>query len=420
MIEVSTNNRPSGRLSRLSDRGSSFVYHDLSRPEQAVSLTMPLQPQSWDWGYGLLPIFEMNLPEGVLRAKLQSRFAKALGHFDALDLLSITGRHQLGRLSYTDLAQNITGEGPPPDRLRFQSVDEILRARRDGGLFDFLLAHYGAQSGISGVQPKVLIQDALKFSPSHKGSGSAAQGRASLSLSSATHIVKLWEAYEYPELAANEYFCLQAAKRAGLSVPPCELSDTGEALVIERFDLDIVDGAAQYYGFEDFCVLNGYNTEDKYRGSYERKLFRRAADYIALASVHKDLRALFTLFVLNTVLRNGDAHLKNFGVLYRALAGDVRLAPVYDIVTTAAYLPQDTMALTLAGSTRWPDRAKLTKLGTSLCGLRPAVIAQIIDQTSQAVSETRPALDAYFKSCPHPTVGEAMLREWNAGLLSLR
>jgi len=29
-----------------------------------------------------------------------------------------------------------------------------------------------------------------------------------------------------------------------------------------------------------------------------------------------DRRALLTLIVLNDVLRNGDAHLKNFGLLY--------------------------------------------------------------------------------------------------------
>jgi serine/threonine-protein kinase HipA len=377
---------------------------------------MPIQPQSWDWDYGLLPIFEMNLPEGVLRARLQRQFAKALGHFDGLDLLAITGRHQLGRLSFSDPSQ-----APTQDTKQgrgFGSVDEILRARRDGGLFDYLMESYGARSGISGVQPKVLISDAQKFS-GVSSSGISGQGRASLSLSSATHIVKLWEAREYPELAANEFFCLQAAKRAGLNVPLCELSDTGEALVVERFDLTVEAGEARYKGFEDFCVLNGYNTENKYHGSYEAKLFRRAVDYLAPATAHQDLRALFTLFVLNVILRNGDAHLKNFGVVYDSLAGEVRLAPVFDIVTTTAYLPQDAMALTLAGSTRWPDRAKLIKLGTTLCGLGPKSVTQIIEQVCAAVSATRSDLEAYFKDCPHSEVGEAIGSEWEAGLLGM-
>ena len=32
-----------------------------------------------------------------------------------------------------------------------------------------------------------------------------------------------------------------------------------------------------------------------------------------------------------------------------------RWAPVYDLVTTAAYMPNDSMALTLNGSTKWPS-----------------------------------------------------------------
>jgi serine/threonine-protein kinase HipA len=39
-----------------------------------------------------------------------------------------------------------------------------------------------------------------------------------------------------------------------------------------------------------------------------------------------------------------------------------RLAPVYDLVTTA-HLERDQMALTLEGNPAWPNRKKLEKLG---------------------------------------------------------
>lgn len=439
MIDVFVNGVRSGRLSRLDPSGSSFVYQLRAlktapgEGAQAVSLTMPLQPQSWDWDYGLLPIFEMNLPEGALRAKLRSRFAKALGQFDDIDLLSVTGRHQIGRLQYGGGMEEALSQGGSDGafsaRGGFQSVDEILRARRDGGLFEYLMERYAGRSGISGVQPKVLIQDTGKFSPAQRFSAAGAQGRASISLSSATHIVKLWEKTEYPELAANEYFCLRAAQRAGLKVPRFALSDSGEALVVERFDLDIVpmdttaesseSGQGRYKGFEDFCVLNGVNAQDKYRGSYESKLFRRLTDYVSPSKAHEDLRALFQLFVLNVILRNGDAHLKNFGMLYTSISGEVRLAPVYDIVTTTAYLPNDVMALTLKGSTRWPERKQLQYLGRSLCELRLADINAMIDHTAQAVRETQEEMTAYFEHCTSPDIGKRMLEAWNLGLKSV-
>ena len=429
MIEVRVNNRQSGRLSKIDRAGSSFVYGGLSDPEQSVSLTMPVQAPSYDWPYGLLPIFEMNLPEGALRDRLKRDFAKSLGRFDDLDMLAITGRHQIGRVEYgaSPEIMELTHEHEPG----FQSVDAILKARRNGDLFEYLMSRYAGRSGISGVQPKVLIRDPGKFSPAVKFSqrlGTASGqggGRQSVSLSSATHIVKLWERAEYPELAANEYFCLRAAGRAGLDVPKIDLSDNGEALIVERFDLDVIAGPAgqqargHYIGFEDFCVLNGVNASEKYRGSYESKLFRRITDYIAPATAHTDMLKLFKLFVLNVAVRNGDAHLKNFGLTYDNLAGNVRLAPVYDIITTTAYVPGDSMALTLAGSTRWPDRAKLERLASAYCELSPAQINAVIDQVCTAVSETRAELQDYFAESSGPEVGAYMLREWETGLSSI-
>jgi serine/threonine-protein kinase HipA len=53
-----------------------------------------VQLPSWDTTFGLPPIFEMNLPEGVLRERLRLAFAKATGTFDEFDLLAIVGRSQ--------------------------------------------------------------------------------------------------------------------------------------------------------------------------------------------------------------------------------------------------------------------------------------------------------------------------------------
>ena len=77
-------------------------------------------------------------------------------------------------------------------------------------------------SGISGVQPKVLVRDEKTFAEmEHTGE------RLSQSYKGATHIVKLWERNEYPQLAANEFFCLSAARKCGLDVPPFRLAEDG-------------------------------------------------------------------------------------------------------------------------------------------------------------------------------------------------
>ncbi len=398
MLRVWTDRASAGYLDRFQSRGTTFVYEPTAPAQRAVSITMPVRTASWNVPFGLTPIFQMNLPEGALRAYLLRQFAKATGAFDDLDLLEVVGRTQIGRIRYS-AADAQLGEDVP-----FQSIDDILRAKRDSDLFDHLLEKFATHSGLSGVQPKVMIR---------AGDPPLAERRAQ-SFRSATHIVKLWKAEEFPELAANEYFCLSAARDLKLAVPDFELSDNGIALVVARFDLKSDGG---YLGFEDFCVLNGLSTEEKYAGGYETRLFRRVGDFVGAAERDRALHDLFRLFVLNCALRNGDAHLKNFGLIYEDVMGAARLAPVYDLASTTPYLPRDAMALTLNGSTRWPDRKALTRLGLTRCALSLAAINAVLEQTADVLTALAPSVTRYFKErAAHPEIGDRLLEAWQTGI----
>jgi serine/threonine-protein kinase HipA len=402
MLRVWTDSRPAGLLDRHGARGTTFAYEPKALPQRAVSVTMPVRTASWDAAHGLLPIFDMNLPEGALRAHLMRNFAKATGSFDDFDLLSIVGRTQIGRIRYSDPDAALSEDVP------FQSIDEILRARRGGELFDYLLNTFAVHSGLSGIQPKVMIR-----ATEDDGLATAAD-RQSQSFRSATHIVKFWEPAEFPELAANEYFCLTAAKTLKLPVADFQLSDDGLAIVIKRFDLK-PDGS--YLGYEDFCVLNGLPSADKYKGGYETRLFRRAREFIDVDQHRQAFEHLFKLFVLNCAIRNGDAHLKNFGIVYDDVTGASRLAPVYDLLSTVPYLPKDAMALTLNGSTNWPDRKALTRLGQTRCDLSLAAITAILEETADVLSKIAPETNRYFKgAATHHEVGDAMMAAWQAGI----
>ena len=126
MIKAWTDGAEAGLLDRSGQRGSTFLYMPDTLPARAVSVTMPVQLPSWDIRFGLPPIFEMNLPEGVLRERLRLAFAKATGTFDEFDLLGIVGRSQVGCIRYTGQKEKLQEDVP------FQSVDEILAKRRDG------------------------------------------------------------------------------------------------------------------------------------------------------------------------------------------------------------------------------------------------------------------------------------------------
>jgi serine/threonine-protein kinase HipA len=402
MIKVWTDATEAGLLDRHGERGSTFAYLPGMPATRAASVTMPVRLESWSVPFGLPPIFEMNLPEGVLRERLRLAFAKATGTFDELDLLSIVGRSQVGRIRYTGDQERLREDVP------FQSVDEILERKRGGGLFRYLLEKFATFSGISGVQPKILVRDEKAFAEmEHTGHG------LSRSYQGATHIVKLWEPNEYPQLAANEYFCLTVARKCGLDVPPCRLAEDGMALVIDRFDLRM-DGT--YRGFEDFCVLNARRTDEKYHGTYETSVVKRFGQFANSTHVIEDLEKLFTLIALNCALRNGDAHLKNFGIVYDDVQGEARLAPVYDLVTTSIYLPKDSLALALNGTTRWPSAKDLRKLGETRTGAAPAKVRLILEQIHQAIQETAKEVRSYIKNHREfEELGQRMLQEWEKG-----
>ena len=303
-LQIRVGEQVVGTLGRGQVRDDSvFSYREDASADNAVSLTMPTRLDSYGWEHGIHPVFEMNLPEGALREELMRRFSKAVRGFDDFALLAIVGPHQLGRLAIAS--------APATDQPPATSLSDLLVHDGAQGLFEDLLQTYGQYSGVSGVQPKVLVRDSAAAIDrlTHRG---------------ATHLVKAFRAEEYPQLATNEYFCMRAAQHCGLEVPTFELSERGKFLVVERFDLS----DSGYLGFEDFCVLNGWPSKAKYDGSYEGAA-RQIKAFVSPQLLGSALEAFFKIVALSAGLKNGDAHLKNFGVLYEDCAerSSVRLAP---------------------------------------------------------------------------------------------
>jgi serine/threonine-protein kinase HipA len=309
---------------------------------------------------GLLPIFEMNLPEGALRERLRLQFAKAVPEFDDLDLLQIVGSSQIGRLCYS-LQESVDDSVPAQD------LSEILTYSGSADLFAHLLERYAIYSGVSGVQPKVLLRE---LEPPGK-----------LVHRGATHIVKSFDPKQYPELAANEYICTQGAAGAGIDTARVRLSANRRFLVVDRFDLS-ADGS--YLGIEDFCVLEGRRAHGRYDGSYEGTS-SRIGDYVSPGSLTRAREQFALTVVYSCAIGNGDAHLKNFSLLYRTPEEEVSLAPAYDLVSTLTYLPRDTLALEMAGSKSFPDRARLLAFVRHATGKTTKAAQQLLEQVEEGV-----------------------------------
>jgi serine/threonine-protein kinase HipA len=194
---------------------------------------------------------------------------------------------------------------------------------------------------------------------------------------------------DYPGLAENEYHCLAIARSLDLPVPNFWLSDDRNRLVIERFDFDQANG--RYLGFEDMVSLQGLVNERKYEGSYEN-VAKAITTNASSALKSRSLDEYFGSLVLSIVLQNGDAHLKNFGLLYTDPGSDdCRLSPIYDIVCTTIYIPKDRLALSLASARDWPDRRTLCDFGRTHCLVDHP--ERVVDRTLDAVGSHIPDND---------------------------
>jgi serine/threonine-protein kinase HipA len=369
-----------------------FAYDQAASPLDAqVSLTMPLRLESWA-SRDLHPIFQMNLPEGALLAAIRRAIAKLAGE-DDLTILRVTGGNQVGRNRFS-----LPSDPAPGIVETRESLEELLAYPDTEELFHDLVTKYALRSGVSGVQPKVMLEATER--------GTAAVGG---------YIVKSWGS-DYPQLAANEYFCMTAAQLAGLPVPEFYLSENGGLFAMKRFDMT-ADGSP--LGFEDMCSLQALGTAQKYSSSCER-VAKSIKDFVSGELLQSAREQFFSALVLSIMVRNGDAHLKNFGVLYDRPGAPVRLAPVYDVVTTTAYIPKDVPALSLAGTKKWWPRKMLEKFAIAHLALPVGKIGQIIEQVADAVTATRPLVASYSKEHPEfREVGESMLAAWDTGVCEI-
>lgn len=344
-----------------------FEYQALTEWD-IVSLTLVPLPDVLRFEMPTFPSpFDMILPEGERRLQIEA--ARKILRADSFSLLSYVGGNPVNRVRFLPL-----GESPGKEPPELPTPAEIAGSTRGRELFKELVGALDLRQGIAGVQPKVLgaPRNIQKLSPHMR------QFRGS------THILKSSDA-RYPFLAANEHACLEVFKAAGLPVPNVTLSADGELLLVERFDIR-ADGTCM--GFEEAAALMGETSLTKYQQDYGT-LFGALSQFLDAKAVVRARCDLMKALFLNHLLGNGDAHLKNFGVLYEHVA-DVNLAPFYDCVSTLPYISNDVPALALSFewySKAWWPRIKLEEFADQYANLTQAETLQMIKETTGAVME---------------------------------
>jgi serine/threonine-protein kinase HipA len=310
-----------------------FSEHYWNLPNKPIlGQTFEEHGKSWrPSAHTALPIwFSHLLPEGRLRDAV----ASAAGTNRAREF------NLLARIGIDDL----------PGALRIGTADELRSVKRppelaaaedeEGGnpLLKFSLA---------GVQLKFSVYRGIK------GLTVPAKGQAG------NVIVKLPDNrpgfFGVPEA---ELACLNLARLSGIDTPKASLVSISEitgledwarevsapALTVDRFDRK---EHGRVHMEELAQVLNIPAAVET--AKYRRANFETIASIVGALCGSASVGDVITRIVFNVLIGNGDAHLKNWAVLYPDGITPA-LSPIYDVLPTVLFIPSDDMGLKLAGS----------------------------------------------------------------------
>jgi serine/threonine-protein kinase HipA len=180
-------------------------------------------------------------------------------------------------------------------------------------------------------------------------------------------------------MAANEAVCLRLAAACELEVPESELLDVAGLPVyaIRRYDRHDSpgEGLPVRVHQEDGCQATGTPPGLKYEEQGGPAL-RDLAAVLRNFGTPRDVTALLRRTTFNMAVGNADAHAKNFSLLHDADSASVKLAPLYDVLST--------IALELTDNTGQPMRAD-THLGQRVAGqadIRKVTAADLVDEAT--------------------------------------
>lgn len=344
VLALNLHGRVVGHLAGFNHGRNVLIFTDEFRDDPHRStlglITHPAFPNSskllgqpWARNQKLHPLFSNLLPEGALRELLAQSLKT---HVDnEFQIFSCLGQDLPGALTATLL---------PPENI----PKHVLDAHGDAKLIGLNVPVDGNKFSLAGVQ--------MKFSMKER------DGRYNLTTGSelGDWIVKT-PSTKYKQVPVNEFTSMSLAALAGIDIPEIKLiemdrlnalpqinlPDEKLAYAIKRFDRD---GETRIH-MEDFAQVFVKYAHEKYdAANYEqigRILFQYSANGLA------DVQQFAKRLLVNILLANGDAHLKNWSLIYpdRFMPS---LSPAYDIVFTRAYIPNEAgFALNLARAKEW-------------------------------------------------------------------
>lgn len=321
VLVASVREARTGKLA-LQYSGEALEQWRLNTPVLSVSL--PLRMNRYPPGVAT-PYLEGLLPEGEARTTLEQHFTVRRG--DTYGLLAAIGRDCAG-------AVVLQPQDEPPPGAPAGLVDWIDDEALVAAVADLPARPLGAgedvRVSLAGQQAKLLL-------------ARRADGRWGIPRGGhpSTHILKPEDA-RYPGMAANEAFCLRAASALGLTTVEVEtlLVDNRPVLAVTRYDRATgADGTVRRLHQEDTCqalAIDTSRSDSKYEVHGGPRLAQVADILDRLNGKIEQLDLLLQVATFTVAVGNADAHGKNLSLLNDPV-GTIRLAPLYDVMSTIHY-----------------------------------------------------------------------------------
>jgi len=297
-------------------------------PNAAKVLSEP-----WAKRQRLHPVLSNLLPEGALRELLAQGLKT---HIDnEFQLFSYLGQ---------DLPGAIIASAVDPNDVPDYVLDTTAKAKA----VKFVAQENTNHFSLAGVQ--------MKFSMREK------DGRYHIAQSGelGDWIIKT-PSTKHKHVPLNEYTTMRLAEQAGVTIPEIKLvelntldklpqinlPDEQYAFAIRRFDRE----HDKRIHMEDFAQILVKYPHDKYDSANYEQIGKVVYNYTGdgLGNAQQLARRL----LVNILLGNGDAHLKNWSLVYPDQITS-ELSPAYDIVFTRAYIADESkFALNLGKNKEW-------------------------------------------------------------------
>jgi serine/threonine-protein kinase HipA len=305
-----------------------------------ISVRLPVRNEVWPAMQGTQAYLDGVLPEGWMREQLAKN--ARLPEADTFGLLARYGGDCAGAIAFHD------GDSEPaPPGVRWLDPAALTAALADLRALPLGDGTDGTvRLSLGGVQEKlVVVRDS-----GEGGSGEHDSVRYGIPTGTtpSTHILKPAAlnsdgSERFPGVAEVEHLCVRLAaviagdriSGVGFTAATTRLETIGgrKVLVVERYDRRGSNRVHQ----EDGCQILGRPPSDKYQdGSNNRVSLAAIARALETygADPLLDQRALLQQVTYTVCVGNADLHARNLSVLHD---DGVRLAPMYDVVATAAW-----------------------------------------------------------------------------------